>query len=407
MNIVTGYDKVSNDISTSTISKSITKKEKEYLSKTKKSGIKKVVLNNGVFSPNFLPNNISHRKQEIEHLLEHFLPTRFQKYCSDLSLYGVTGCGKTLVMKILKDALSEGVENTFYVFVSCEVNSTSSAVCKSILNQISVKWIGSSVSGYINQIEDAISGKLLLLILDEVDLFLKRRKTNENLIEVFSNWNNCVLVFISNDPGWHDLIKDHRTISRLHLSNMIFEPYDEYDIFDIIKDRAKIGLAETSFDDNLLREISQFTAQYNGDARVAIKLLHRSAEYAEEEEDEKINTSHLNKAIDSLEVDNKLSFIKTLPPQHKVILISIYNASKNFKNPTIDAVYEEYKRLVRYHTEWRKLARHTVEVYINELETYKLIQRVVGKGRGRGKGREPTCIITTFDVKKFEEMLKR
>jgi CDC6, C terminal. len=70
-------------------------------------------------------------------------------------------------------------------------------------------------------------------------------------------------------------------------------------------------------------------------------------------------------------------------------------------------VYEEYKRLVRYHTEWRKLARHTVEVYINELETYKLIQRVVGKGRGRGKGREPTCIITTFDVKKFEEMLKR
>jgi len=62
---------------------------------------------------------------------------------------------------------------------------------------------------------------------------------------------------------------------------------------------------------------------------------------------------------------------------------------------------------VRYHTGWRKLARHTVEVYINELETYKLIQRVVGKGRGRGRGREPTSIITTFDVKKIEEMLKR
>ena len=34
-------------------------------------------------------------------LTDHFIPTRHQKYCTDLSVYGVTGSGKTLITKLV------------------------------------------------------------------------------------------------------------------------------------------------------------------------------------------------------------------------------------------------------------------------------------------------------------------
>lgn len=382
----------------------VLKKEKNYLSTSEKAN-NKLILHEEVFSSNFLPDNIFHRDEEIEELTDHFIPTRHQKYCTDLSIYGVTGSGKSLITNLVFKTLSKGIDNTYYIFVPCNEYNTPLAILKYILRIINIEGKGRSESDYIQQIKESIENKLLVLILDEIDLFLKKEKSYENLIQIFSDWNKCVLIFISNDPSWHEYIKDHRTISRLHLSNLIFKPYDTDEIFDIIEDRASLGLKQGLISKDLIWEIAEFTAQYNGDARVAIKLLSQAASIAESNGCEKIESTALNKAINSLEEDNKINFIESLPPQHKLILVSVYMANRNFKKSDFDTIYREYEQLLIGSKFWRKLSRNTIRIYLDELETYRLIKKEIGKGRGRGKGRESTHVFLTFDKHKFKEKI--
>jgi orc1/cdc6 family replication initiation protein len=363
----------------------------------------KLIKNKKVFSANYMPDTVYHRDAEIKKLTEHFIATRHQKYCSDLSIYGVTGSGKTLVTKMVFRTLAKGIQDSYYIFVSCNEHSTSQAIASYILSCISGNGKGWGVSNIIQQIKKVIEDKLLVLIFDEIDLFLKGNKANEQLIQIFSDWNNCVMVFISNDPAWHNLIKDHRTISRLHLTNMIFEPYEKYQIFDILKDRSKLGLvSDVTTDDDLLA-IAEFSAQYSGDARVAIKLLAQTVSYAENTHKKRINFKILERAIHNLEDDNQMNFIESLPPQQLLILAAIYVVNSRMGKSDFDMIYSEYRKMLRDSKNWRVLSKNTIRVYIDELQTYGLIRKEIGKGRGRGKGREATSIFHTFDTVKFHD----
>ena len=388
---------------------SVEKKIEEIISCKKKNFLLRsetpnnIILNDTVFSSNFLPDNVFYRDIEIENITEHFIPTQYGKYCPDLSIYGVTGSGKTLITKIIFKTLAKGAKDTYYIFISCNQYKTPTSILKFILSQINPNEKGQSESDILRSIKNNIENKLMVLIFDEIDIFLKKDKSYENLLLVFSDWNNCVLIFISNDPGWHEYIKDHRTISRLHLSNMIFEPYYKDEIVHIIKDRAAIGLRAGVISDKLLCNIAEFAAQYSGDARVAIKILFKAAKYAERFEYKEIDHRLIEKAVNSLEEDNKIDFIISLPPQHKLILVSIYLASTDFKNPYFDVIYHEYEKLIDNKEVWKKLKRSTIRKYLEELETYRLIKKDFGKGRGRGRGRESTKIILNFDKEKFKE----
>ncbi|MGP8322380.1 MAG: Cdc6/Cdc18 family protein [Methanosarcinaceae archaeon] len=365
----------------------------------------KLISNEEVFSSNYLPYNIFYRDNEIETLVKRFIPTRLGKYCADLSIYGPTGTGKTLITKMIFKSLSDGVDNTFYVFIPCNEYTTPVSILKYISQQIYINNKGRGVSDFYQRIKNVIKDKLLVLIFDEVDVFLQKEKSYQNLIQVFSDWNNCVLVFISNNPSWHEYITDHRTISRLHLSNMIIKPYGIDEIFEIIHDRALKGLKPGAISDDMLMEIAKFTAQYSGDARVAIKILSNAASYADEKGFDIISHFYIEKAIDSIEEDNQFYFIESLSPQLKLILVSVYQASRNFTHPDLDAIYNEYKILVTGSKTWKILSQNTVRIYLDELETYQLIQKNIGKGRGRGKGRESTKINLTFDKEKFKEKI--
>jgi cell division control protein 6 len=317
-------------------------------------------------------------------------------------VYGVTGTGKTLITNLVFEKLSQGIDNTYYVFVKCNEYTTQPAIVKYILNQITGIENTNIITDNLAKIKKLIEGKLMVLILDEVDLFLKKEKSNENLIQIFSDWNNTVMVFVSNDPAWHRFILDHRTISRLHRTNMIFRPYTADEIFQILQDRAAAGIRDGAISDEMINEISRFTSQYNGDARIGVKLLSKAAELAELRGNTQIDIDVIKEAIACLEVDNKISFIRTLPPQHRLLLVSLFLAHQNIGIPDFEKVYDEYINLAQRSTSFKKLTRNTVQIYINELCTYNLIKKQFGKGRGRGKGRESTLLFPDFDIDKFQ-----
>lgn len=362
-----------------------------------------LIIDKKVFSSNYLPSNILYRDDEIETLVKRFVSTRLGKYCADLSIYGATGTGKTLITRMVFESLSKGTNITYYVFIPCNEYSTPVAILKFISRQINLNDKGRGASDFYQHIKSAIKNKLLVLIFDEIDVFLKKDESYQNLIQVFSDWNNCVLIFISNNPSWHKFITDHRTISRLHLSNMIIEPYGPDEILGIIQDRASKGLKPGAINNTMLIKIAKFTSQYSGDARVAIKILSNAASFADKRRCDEINHNLIDMAIDSIEEDNQFYFIERLSPQLKLILVSVYQASRNFAHPDLDSIYEEYKILVTGSETWRKLSKNTIHIYLNELETYQLIKKDTGKGRGRGKGRESTKINLTFDKEKFKE----
>ena len=374
----------------------------EYSIQEEQKYNKKIIINDNVFSSNYKPKNIFFRDTEIETLFRKYIPTQKQKYVPDLSIYGVTGTGKTLITNLVFEKLSKETDNTYYIFVQCNELTTKPAIVKHILNQITDIENSSSITDNLAKIKKMIDGKLMVLIMDEVDLFLKNDKSNENLIQIFSDWVNTVMVFVSNDPSWHRFIMDHRTISRLHRTNMIFRPYTADEIFQILQDRAFAGIREGAISDEMINEISRFTSQYNGDARIGVKLLSKAAELAEMKGKTQIDIEVIKEAIEQLEDDNKISFIKTLPPQHQLLLVSLFLAHQKLGITDFEKVYNEYINLAQHSTSFKKLTKNTVQIYINELHTYNLIKKQFGKGRGRGKGRESTLLFPDFDIDKFQ-----
>jgi hypothetical protein len=79
--------------------------------------------------------------------------------------------------------------------------------------------------------------------------------------------------------------------------------------------------------------------------------------------------------------------------------------NKNLKKSNLETIYREYTRMLFGSKRWRTLSKNTMRVYLDELETYRLIEKETGKGRGRGKGRDSTLIFPAFDTDKFEQRI--
>jgi len=258
-----------------------------------------IIKNGEVFDLRYVPRHFYIRK-EMHRIAENI--KMFIKYGIPEHIYlsGKPGSGKTASIKYLqREAEMRGFNLGFYYVSGREYNTK---------YKIMARICGFERSIDPNKVHDEffrrVKGKAII-VLDEADL-VSPRELND-VCFMFSRWGEAVEV--ANDSvvlliliGCNvNLTKslEPSVFSSLHPKFVFYGSYKKEELFEILRLRAKEGLHDGGWSDEMLEEIAAVCAEeYLGDARFAILALRELA----------VNSEF--RGLDRIEGDIEGAFVK-------------------------------------------------------------------------------------------------
>ena len=360
----------------------------------------------------YVPSELPHRDSEIESIRFNLVEALKGHIPSNMILYGVTGAGKTAVIRFICDQLvAKGEELGRVVnplILNCRNIDTQYRVLAHLGNSLVedfeekipfTGWPTDRVFGKLVKRMDAMGG-VHVIVLDEIDHLVK--KSGDDLLYNLTNLNadlniarSCV-IGISNDLTFTDYL-DPRVRSRLGQEDVIFAPYKANHLVDILKKRSEVSISQGSIDKGVIELCSALAAQEHGDARKALDLLRVSTEKADQENSSLVSERHVRMAQNQIECDQITPVIATLPFQQKLVLYSVLiNENNGLNNIATGEVYEIYKQACRFGGV-NFLTQRRVTDLISNLDMLGLISaKTVSRARyGRSKEIN-SCIPVTI-----------
>ncbi len=377
--------------------------------------------NKKAMSASFVPDQISHRDEQISQIAEILAPALKLEKPSNLFIYGKTGSGKTLSVKYTTDnILSVAKENNIpikVIYINCKLKKVADTVYRLIAEIArhygkTIPATGLPTDEVYKIFFSALDNKeqLLLLVLDEIDQLIK--KTGDeiiyNLTRINSELKNSQIsiIGISNDLMFANHI-DPRVKSSLSEEELIFPPYNALQIQDILRKRAEESFKEGKIEEGVIPKCAAYAAREHGDARRAIDLLRVAGELAEREHKEKVEIKHIDLAEEKIEKDRIVDVVKTQPKQFQATLYSVFKLLHNkIKKKTIFTgdVYDLYKEKCP-DMGLRPITQRRISDIIAELDMLGLINaKVISKGRF-GRTREIQLAIPTHLLDKVNDLL--
>lgn len=318
----------------------------------------KLVKNSKILQTTYIPDNLPHRKDQIDALVEILAPSLKGDKPSNILIIGKTGTGKTAVMthigKELKKADPEE-NNVCFIIVNCEVNDTNYGILYSISNQIvnneesGIPYTGWSIDKLLTVLTEIIDkqNKIFIVMLDEIDRSIE--KNGDDIFYYLTTINEVLkesrvtIVGITNNAKFTELLSP-KIKSRLGEEKIVFPPYNVDQLKDILYNRAEFAFEKDILDEDVIPFCAALSAQEMGDARKALELLRISVEIAERNGDVKVTSAHVHAAKNKIEVDAIVEVIRTLTIQSKILLMGIIrNTENNIVPMTTGDVYTAYK----------------------------------------------------------------
>jgi len=352
----------------------------------------KVFRNREVLHPDYIPDTLPHRENEIRKLAEHLLVSAQGMRPSNVLIYGLTGTGKTVVAKYVVGKLKEKAStlNTKldYAYVNTRKLDTTYRVIASIAQSVGLRvpHTGLAVSEvyrrYINALDSW--GGLHIVILDEVDYYVKREgddliyklvRANEELSKA-----KIVLVGITNDLNFVENL-DPRVRSSMGEVEMVFPPYNAEQLSTILRQRAELAFNPGVIDDGVISYCAALAAREHGDARRALDLLRVSGEIADREGADRVTIEHVKKATLEIEEGRIYQSVITLPLHQKILLKKIVELVESKGSTTTGEVYASYVDSMKK-MKYEPLSVRRISEIISQLDMMGLVStEVVSRGR--------------------------
>lgn len=278
-----------------------------------------IIKNIRFLSPNYVPEELPAREQLVKEVYEGLKIGRYR-----VLLAGMTGTGKTVsVMKALKQLGNGFVQ----VYINCSESTSYSSIAEKIIETLSGKPFfagGKTRSDLAELLKKKLEAKRIrqiVFIFDEVDKILTKKENHQEVFFPLLNYGDANFILISNDVNVTSKF-DPRISSRLSLETKNIESYNLSEIYQILDQRALLGLAENTYSIEILAEIAKHGAGI-GDIRFALKSLEQGAIFAD-----KLGKSTIDKDVVELVIKEveKLEFesvYNSLPPQLKIVLVSV------------------------------------------------------------------------------------
>ena len=352
---------------------------------------------------NYRPNQLPHRNEEIDTISYNLWEALKGHIPSNMTLYGVTGAGKTAVtayvchhLKAKGESMGSQVES---IMVNCRQIDTQYRVLSHIGNSLlesyeqdEIPFTGWPTDRVFNELIRRMDqrGGVFVIVLDEIDHLV--RKVGDDLLYNLTSLNSSLkkaracVIGISNDLKFTDFL-DPRVRSRLGQLDVLFKPYDAEQLQDILRQRAVQGLNEGVVGPGVIELCAALAAQEHGDARCALDLLRISAEKAEKEGENTVNQNHVRVAQSQIEADQMTPVISSLPSQQKLVLAAVLlNEQNGLRNVQTGQVYDIYRQACK-HIRQNPLTQRRISGLISNLDMLGLVTaRTVSKGRyGRSK----------------------
>lgn len=240
-----------------------------------------------------LPKSLPCRDKEMEEISTFVKDAICNDQCLGRCLYihGVPGTGKTMsvlaVMRRLRSELDSGALRP-YCFI--EINGLKLAspenIYKVIYEQLSGHRVGwKKALHYLTEhFSDGTkigkqTSQPIILLIDELDLLLTR---NQSVLYNVLDWptkpnSNLVVIGIANTMDLPEKLLP-RISSRMGIQRLCFGPYNYRQLQEIITSRLK-GI--DAFEDQAIEFASRKVAAMSGDARRALEICRRAAEFAD------------------------------------------------------------------------------------------------------------------------------
>ncbi len=361
----------------------------------------------------YVPSRLLHREAEIARVLVVLRSALTGEVPSHLLVYGKIGTGKTAVITQVQKEISRRVvpENPVtFLSVNCANVDTNYALLQTLGNQlvetlpgqepIPTGWSQDRVYRSLCTLADERGG-ILLFVLDEIDKLV--HNAGGDVLYSLAQMNRdlkkarSAIVGISNDLKFTEGL-DARVRSRLSQESIIFPPYNQGQLRDILRERAREVFQEEALDPDVLDRCAFYASQESGDARRALALLRLAAQITDRAGGRQIRAEHVVLAKNTLELDIIVECVKTLSAHCKLLLwVTISGYERRRSGVTMGEAYKSYES-VCHQLGIAPLVARTLAEYVSELETLGLVHAEIYSGGRRGRTRLITSAVPSHET---------
>lgn len=317
-----------------------------------------------VLEDDFLPREVVHRHDEMNHLSAALQPAVDGERPEDVLIAGPSGAGKTCIARYAVSELERQVLDIETQYVDCWQHSNHFRILYKVLEGVETTYdIHRSTPR--DEMVERLEGvdRPYVIILDEAD-----QVEDPDLLRELYGIPAVSMVLIANRE--RDIVGtlDERLQSRLRSATTIrFDQYTDAELEAVLADRIEWGLEPSAITDEQVTRIASAAA---GDARDAIGILRSAARNAEHAGAEAIRAAHIETAIPEARATIRQKSLEKLTDHQRVV----YDILANEGPLSPQELYARYQSAVD-----DPRTKRTLTNYLGKLDQYNLVE---GEGRG-------------------------
>jgi cell division control protein 6 len=374
-------------------------------------------LNEAVFEPEYIPNIIKHRDNELIFLSRLFLPLLTHPFSMSkkILITGSVGVGKTVTLQLFGRMIKESARkrdlNIKFIHINCRHKRTSASILKTILDELigGIPSRGLSYRDFLEILVEYLREHkcYLILVLDELGFIMKK---DSDLIYTLTRVNEMQFSsesYLSFVGIVKDIVSlknlDDATVSSLQNEVIRFRKYTECQIQEILRDRTGLGLKPGIIDDSILQVVSSLTS-VSGDMRIALKILKSAVQFAELKQMEKITLEVIQEVNSTLFPLSQKELLQL--NLHELLLYSsICNIlTSSHSEITMNELKEEYCAVCENYKETPRSDTQLWE-YVQTLKRSDLLSTKL-KNKHQ-QGRQSYISIPNYSVKTVQKEIEK
>lgn len=290
-----------------------------------------------------------------------------------------------------------------------------------------------------SQQEKKTAGRPCVVLLDELDLLLKKKQSMLYHFFEWPHWHNSqlIVITIANTMDLPERFLSNRISSRLGLTRYNFKPYDFHSLANIIEHQLKDYVHLLGKD--AIQLCARKVAAVSGDARRAVNFAKRAVDYFRSASQAELLRRTTGKIVDTVAPGSELTavnlrlmdlvlrdaftstpvhVISQLPHHQKFMLLSVILARKSMEetatlrgetriigsssgsavSPSLDRVMERHFQLCRTHQLEPIPSLQDIYCILDALEASRLLR--VTRFREAGPEAAVQLLVHEEDVKK-------
>lgn len=368
-----------------------------------------------------------------------------------VDISGVPGTGKTATTHLTLDALTmSALRGECQDFDFCEINGMRLSDPGQAYSILAKTILGSNSSGALSlkrleahfkaREKNKTPGRPCIVLLDELDLLLRKRQSILYHFFEWPNWANSqlIVITIANTMDLPERFLSNRISSRLGLTRYNFKPYDHLALATIIEHQLKDYVQFLGKD--AIQLCARKVSAVSGDARRAVNLAKRAIDYfrscTQEELLERTTGRRVDKVAEGSEMTlvnlrlmdlvlrdallaNPVQVISQLSKHQRLLLLSVVLCRKKLEeehvlkgltriiggskqssgNPlTLNRLLEQHFQLCRTHQFHPLPSLQELYALLESVEALRLLR--CGKFREAGPEATIQLLVHEEDIKK-------